>query len=335
MKLPDGLRYSSDDEPGISRRRSGKGYSYVKPDGSVVKDEAQRERLASLAVPPAYTDVWYCADKDGHLQATGRDARGRKQYRYHPDWNEWRGTVKFDGLVEFGMALPKLRGAMDYALHNKESVSRERVLGAVVKLLDKTAARIGNETYFQENGTAGLTTLRKKHADVSGNNIHLEYKAKTGKLRVFDLNHPTLGKIISKMEDLPGQRLFQYKEGGNVHPVDSTNVNDWLKAKSGLDDISAKYFRTWHASRITLDALLEGDEEETKTARIRRETEVLKMTSKELGHRPPVCRKHYVHPGILERFRDGALHELFPKKIPKVRGLSPDEERLLFFLKKV
>lgn len=334
MKLPKALHYTQDDEPGISRRRRGKGYSFHYPDGRVVKEKTEKERLASLAIPPAYTDVWYCLDEMGHLQATGKDAKGRKQYRYHPDWIAWRGALKFDGLVEFGESLPKIRGAVEYALQ-KEPLSRDRVLGAVMKLLDKTAARIGNEKYFQENGTAGLTTLRKKNAEVSGNKIHLEYKAKTGKRRVFDLNHPTLSKIVARMEDLPGQRLFQYKDGETVHPVDSTNVNDWLKEKSGLEGISAKYFRTWHASRLTLKMLLEGAVLDTKTARIRRENEILKMTSKELGHRPPVCRKHYVHPEILKRFREGTLQEMFPRKIDEMKGLSADEERLLYFLKMI
>ena len=334
MKLPPGLRYTTDEDPGITRRRRGTGYSYSTPDGKTISSAAERDRLNSLAVPPAYTDVWFCTDPHGHLQATGFDDRGRKQYRYHPEWSEWRETLKFDGLLEFGLALPGLRGAMDYALKG-DGLKRERILGAVVKLLDRTAARIGNETYYQENGTAGLTTLRKKHVETDGNSIHLSYRAKGGKDREFDLHHPTLSTIIDRMEELPGQRLFQYTDGNQVHPVDSTQINEWLKEKSGIEGISAKYFRTWHASRLTLVDLLSTDPGETKTARIRRETEVLKQTSAILGHRPPVCKKHYIHPEILTRHRAGTLEKIFTESPGSVRGLNADEETLIHFLQSI
>ncbi len=332
MRLPHGLHYTSDESSGITRRRRGKGYSFTSPDGKTITSLEEKKRLNSLAVPPAYRQVWYCPDACGHLQATGVDEKGRKQYRYHPDWIAWRENLKFEGLLEFGLALPGLRGAMDYALKG-DGLTRDRILGAVVKLLDRTAARIGNEQYYQENGTAGLTTLRKKHAETEGNHIHLSYRAKSGKDRVFDLNHPTLSKIIDHMEELPGQRLFQYKDGDRVHPVDSTQVNEWLKEKSDIEGISAKYFRTWHASRLTLADLLSSDPGETKTARIRRETEVLKHTSKVLGHRPPVCKKHYIHPEILSRHRAGTLEKMFTTKSESIRGLSSDEEKLVHFLR--
>ncbi len=331
MKLPPGLIHSSDENPGITRRRRGKGWSFISPDGKTITSEIEKKRLATLAIPPAYREVWFCVKPNGHLQATGLDDRGRKQYRYHPDWSEWTNNLKFEGLIEFGLALPRLRGAMDYALKG-EGLTHDRILGAVVKLLDRTAARIGNEHYYQENGTAGLTTLRKKHAEIEGNHIHLSYRAKSGKDREFDLNHPTLSKIISRMEELPGQRLFQYQDGDRVHPIDSGHVNEWLKEKSGLEGISAKYFRTWHASHLTLCELLAIDPAESETARIRQETEVLKHTSKELGHRPPVCKKHYVHPEILARHRAGTLAEMFPPEIKSIRGLSANEKKLVHFL---
>ncbi len=333
MKLPRGLIHTTDGEPGISRRKRGKGWSFVSIEGKAITDAAEMKRLQSLAVPPAYRNVWYCVKANGHLQATGLDERGRKQYRYHPEWNDWTNRQKFGGLHEFGLALPKIRGAADYALR-KDGLTRERILGAVVKLLDRTAARIGNETYYQENGTAGLTTLRKKHAEAEGSHIHLHYKAKSGKQRVFDLNHPTLGKIIRQMEALPGQRLFQYLDGDETHPIDSTHVNEWLKEKSGIEGISAKYFRTWHASRLTLADLLSSEPEESPTARVHLETEILKKTSEVLGHRPPVCRKHYVHPEILALHREGTLHKVFPKRVRKIRGLAEDEARLMHFLTK-
>lgn len=334
MKLPHGLRYTSDKAPGITRRRRGKGYSYLTPEGDNITSTKEKERLASLAVPPAYTHVWYCTDPNGHLQATGIDARGRKQYRYHTRWSQWRKNLKFDGLLEFGLALPSLRGAMDYALKS-DGLKRDRILGAVVKLLDRTAARIGNEQYYQQNGTAGLTTLRQKHVETSGNSIHLSYTAKSGKQREFDINHPTLSKIIDKMQELPGQRLFQYTDGSDVHPIDSTQVNEWLKEKSGIDGASAKYFRTWHASRLTLSHLLSLKHSEKKTARIRQETLVLKHTSAILGHRPPVCKKHYIHPEILTRHREGSLLEIFPVKSKPIHGLNTEEQTLIHFLRKI
>ena len=332
MKLPPGLTHSTDEEPGISRTRRGKGWSYKTPEGKTVTSPDEKQRLNSLAVPPAYSEVWYCPDAAGHLQATGIDDRGRKQYRYHADWTAWRDDRKFEGLLEFGLALPGLRGAMDYALKG-DGLKRERILGAVAKLLDRTAARIGNEHYYQENGTAGLTTLRKKHAEADESHIHLSYRAKSGKDREFDLHHPTLAKIIHGLEALPGQRLFQYRDREEIHPICSTQVNEWLKEKSGIEGISAKYFRTWHASRLTLAGLLSADTGETETARIRCETEVLKGTSEALGHRPPVCRKHYIHPEILSRHRDGRLGEMFSGKPRKIRGLSGDEEKLIHFLR--
>lgn len=331
MRLPAGLIHSTDEEPGITRRRRGKGFSFHTPDGQLVRSTKEKQRLKALAIPPAYREVWYCPNPNGHLQSTGIDDRGRKQYRYHPAWNEWRESLKFEGLLEFGIALPGLRGAMTYAMKGK-SLSRERILGAVVKLLDRTAARIGNEHYYQENGTAGLTTLRKKHVETDGSHIHLSYRAKTGVVREFDLTHPTLGKIISRMEELPGQHLFQYRHGENIHPIGSTQVNEWLKEKSGIEGISAKYFRTWHASRLTLAGLLASHPKKTKTARIRRETEVLKHTSAVLGHRPPVCKKHYVHPEILRLHRSAELVEKFKAKIKKIRGLSDEEANLVHFL---
>ena len=334
MKLPSGLIHTNDEKPGITRKRRGKGWSFHDTEGKTVTDDGEKKRLNSLAIPPAYRKVWFCPKSNGHLQATGLDEKGRKQYRYHPDWTAWRERQKFEGLHEFGLALPGLRGAMDYALKG-DGLKRERILGAVVKLLDRTAARIGNEHYYQENGTAGLTTLRKKHAETDGNHIHLSYRAKSGKDREFDLNHPTLSTIIGQMEELPGQHLFQYTDGKEVHPIDSTQVNEWLKEKSGIEGISAKYFRTWHASRLTLADLLSSEPEETKTARIRRETEVLKSTSEALGHRPPVCKKHYIHPEILARHRAGTLREMFPAKVKTIRGLSSDEEKLIHFLEKL
>ncbi len=334
MKLPANLTYSHDDEPGITRRKRGKGWSFHLPDGSTIKDSAEKARLLGLGLPPAYTDVWYCLHPNGHLQARGYDSRGRKQCRYHQTWTEWRSEQKFEGLLDFGLALPKLRNAIDYSLSG-DSLNQDRILGAVMKLLDRTAARIGNEAYYQQNGTAGLTTLRKKHVVTEDKKIHLSYRAKSGKDREFHIYQPTLAKIISRMQELPGQRLFQYRSGENTYPIESSHINEWLKEKSGIDGISSKYFRTWHASHLTLDGLMKYSGPDTNASRVRYENEILQSTSQELGHRPPVCRNHYIHPEILTRFREASLTSSIAGKAEEIAGLSQNEENLIHFLRKL
>lgn len=331
MKLPNTLIYSDDSEPGFTRRRAGKGHAFYTPRGELVPEGDIKSRLKSLAIPPAYTEVWYCAQDNGHVLATGRDAKRRKQYRYHPDWVAWRNQEKFSGLIDFGEALPGLRGAMDYAL-KMEGLPMDRVIGAVVKLLDKTAARIGNEAYYQENGTSGLTTLRSKHVEIDGKDLHIEYTAKGAEDREFDVYHPSLAKIVKKLHDLPGQRLFQYRDGDQSYPITSSHVNEWLREKSGLD-ISAKDFRTWRASQLTLDDLLRKPLTDSAAERKRQQNDTLKRTSHKLGHRPPVCRKHYVHPAILDLHTEGELHK-FCKDQPAIDSRLPaHESQLLAFLK--
>ena len=327
MKLPSQLTYTSDAEPGFTRKGAGKGFAYYDPDGKLVKDDDLKEKFASMAIPPAYKDVWYCANPAGHLQATGVDERGRKQYRYHEEWTKWRDQAKFDSLLPFSEVLPRIRSRVQRELAG-EGLDKDRVLAAVVRLLDKTAARIGNETYFEQNGTSGLTTLRCRHVETDGDRLQLEFTAKGGEDREFDLYQPTLSDIVEKLEDLPGQRLFQYESGGAWSPVESSDVNAWLKDVSG-EDISAKDFRTWHASRLTLNFLLDCEEAETAKERKSQEMDALRATSEELGHRPPVCRKHYVHPAILEKHEQGVLQV---GEVRKRDGLNAEEERLVAFL---
>lgn len=317
------LTYSHDSEPGFHRRRCGTGFSFLTAAGETVKDSETRERLKSLAVPPAYERVWYCADPRGHLQATGYDSKGRKQYRYHSLWQEWRQRKKFDSLSDFGHALPAVRAAVDYRLGG-EVLDRDLVLAAVVKILDRTAGRIGNTSYKNENGTTGLTTLEEKEVEVRKNHLLLSYTGKGGISREFNLYQPTLSRIVSKLQDLPGQRLFKYRGNHGWVAVDSGMVNSWLKEKSGID-ISAKDFRTWHASRITLEKLTRMPPAKGKSERLQQEKAALLETSRQLGHRPPVCRKHYVHPEILNCHRLGEL--------VRPEG-DTEEERLLRFLKK-
>lgn len=334
MRLPSGLVYTSDSDPGLTRKRAGRGFAFYDEKGGLIRDGEVKARLKKLALPPAYREVWFCARAEGHLQATGLDDRGRKQYRYHPAWEEWRNGAKFHHLLDFARVLPRIRRrvARDLAW---DGLEKERVLAAVVRLLDKTAARIGNEVYHRENGSTGLTTLREKNVNVEEDHLLLSYVAKGGKLREFDLYQPKLAELVAELHDLPGQRLFQYEHGGKVHPVTSADVNRWLQDLSG-EEISAKDFRTWHASELCLENLLSGAEGETKTERVRRETEVLKEVSTELGHRPPVCKKHYIHPEILSLHREGKLFGLAEKfSAGGTDGLSPSEARFLEFLKAV
>ena len=332
--LPDSLVFSHDGDPGYTRRRAGKGFAYYDDRGSLLRSDEIRDRLRKLAIPPAYSDVWFCRNPRGHLQATGIDDRGRKQYRYHADWSEWRSRQKFDGLLDFSKVLPAIRRAVRSQMDSSD-LTKHSVVAAVVKLLDKTALRIGNDTYQKQNGTAGLTTLRHRHVTTEDGFLQLNFRAKGGEKREFDLYLPSLAAVVEKLEDLPGQRLFQYyEEGGDaLHPVTSSDVNEWLKEVSGLD-ISAKDFRTWRASHLTLDHLLRSEPSEGARERVSQENEALKATSKELGHRPPVCRKHYVHPMILQHHRDGTLRTMVKPSISK-KGLSASENQLVAFLRRL
>ena len=329
-ELPAQLTYSSDDDPGITRKGAGRGFAFYDASGELIRDEELRERLLALAIPPAYTKVWYCPDPNGHLQATGFDSRGRKQYRYHPLWSEHQSRKKFNSLIDFGEALPRLRRSITHHIA-KDDLSRDHVLATVARLLDKTAARVGNDHYFEENGTTGLTTLRKKNVDVTGKRVELSYTAKGGEEREFDLYQPRLASIIDELQELPGQRLFKYRSDAGWIAVDSGKINAWLKERAGLD-ITAKDFRTWRASALTLEFLVGCPAANSKKERISQEMEALRETSRELGHRPPVCRKHYVHPLILDHHRDGKLATA-ARAAPVVKGLSEMEARLLNFLK--
>ena len=331
MKVPPGLSYSSDSDPGLTRKGAGRGFAFYYPDGTLLQDAREKDRLKALAVPPAYRDVWYCLKPEGHLQATGRDDRGRKQYRYHPEWTAWRDEQKFSNLIDFGEALPKLRSQLKTRL-SRDGLHKERVVAAVVKLLDETAARIGNEAYLKENGTRGLTTLKESDVSVKGGQLLLSYRAKGGERREFDIDDPTLLKIVQHLEDLPGQRLFNYESDGEIHSVTSSDVNEWLREHADAE-ITAKDFRTWRASQLTLSTLCKMPKVDTKKELLAQETEALKQTSKALGHRPPVCRKHYVHPQILEDHQAGMLAKWSQHQVSGRGGLRKNELVFIDFLK--
>lgn len=332
--VPAGLFYSSDENPGYLRVRKGSGFAYKDESGHWLRDAAQIARIRKLAIPPAYTAVWICKSPNGHLQATGRDARGRKQYRYHARWREERDEGKFDRMMAFARTLPKLRRQvkLDLAL---PGLTRQRILGAIVHLLDTTLVRVGNDQYARENKSFGLTTLRNRHVSVKPDGVKLSFKGKSGVLHDIEVKDPRVVKLVRKCLHLPGQELFQYQdEAGAVHAVSSGDVNDYLHAVCG-EDFTAKDFRTWHGSALALEALYARCRAAGHCFTLK---EMLTEVSGRLGNTPAVCRKAYVHPRVLELTQKlaGSKGEmLFADEVPsasKARGLSASEQRLLAFL---
>lgn len=331
-----GLHYVSDEEPGIRRRRSGKGFSYTKPDGKTLTDKATLARIKSLAIPPAYKNVWICPDPNGHIQATGLDERGRKQYRYHPRWREVRDENKFTRIIAFAQALPKIRAHTARDLQ-KNGFPREKVLATVVQLLEKTAIRVGNEEYARENKSYGLTTMRNRHAQVEGSHVHFHFRGKSGKWHDIDLHDQRLSNMIRKLQDLPGQSLFQYlDDDGNTQSVTSSDVNAYLKEISG-EEFSAKDFRTWAGTVTASLALQEFEAFENQTAAKSNIVDAVKNVASTLGNTPAVCRKSYIHPAVLEAYMDGTMLESLKQKVESqltenVSDLRPEEAAVLGLL---
>ena len=333
--VPAGLVYSSDADPGITRVRRGKNFSYRDAQGRTVRDEATLGRIRKLAIPPAYESVWICARPNGHLQATGRDARGRKQYRYHATWRLERDTGKFDRLLQFSGALPGLRRKVQQQL-KQTGHSRELVLATIVRLLDTTLIRVGNEQYAQENGSFGLTTLRNRHVRISGDTLKLSFKGKSGVRHDVEVKDPRVLRVVRRCLHLPGQELFQYRDdGGELRAVGSGDVNDFLDSLCP-ERFTAKDFRTWHGSVLALETLRKfcgagGDSFTLK--------QLLAEVAGSLGNTPAVCRKAYVHPSVLELgIKLSALkgQALFDNHVPPAKaggkGLSAAEKRLVALL---
>ena len=294
-----GLRYIEDRRPGITRRRRGKHFAYFYPDGSPVRDDAELSRIKTLAIPPAYERVWISPIANGHIQATARDAKGRKQYRYHKRWHEVRDEAKYNRLVAFGKVLPAIRKAIAKDLAGPE-LSRRKVLAAVVALLDMTGIRVGNEEYATANGSYGLTTLRTRHVTLQGSKVRLQFRGKTGKQHRILLDDKRLARIIKRCRDLPGEELFDYVEDdGSVRSVGSDDVNDYIREIAG-DDFSAKDFRTWIGTVECIAALVEpaAHVAEAKTNL----NEALARVAARLGNTPAICRKAYVHPAVIETY---------------------------------
>ena len=320
-----GLIYVSDTEPGIRRRRKGKGFSYTLPDGKTLADEIQRARIHALGLPPAYENVWICIDENGHLQATGYDARGRKQYRYHGDWQVFRSAGKFHQLIEFGNALPKIRRTV---LHHLDTGAEDinGVLAALTILLDEAHLRVGNQAYVKENGTYGATTLLKRHLKIVDGRIELKFRAKGGKRVQRSLRHPRLQKILEEIADLPGRQLFVWKdETGALKPVDSGRLNAYLAEISGIA-ISAKTFRTWAGSLAAFgaarSAMSEGRRPTVK--------EMSEAAAEVLHNTPSISRSSYIHPAIIALSAKDEMLEEGGTEPP--RGLRAAESRMLDFL---
>lgn len=285
------LKFVDDSGPGITRKKLKHGWAYYSPGGERITGREEIDRLNRIALPPAYTDAWYCPDDCGHLLATGVDARGRKQYRYHPDFRSGQEARKFDGCTSFGKLLPKIRKRVASDLARK-GLTRERAVASVVRLLDLGGIRVGNESYAKSNKSFGATTLRRRHAKVAGNRLRLRFKAKSGKLREATVTDASLVRFVRRVQDLPGQHLFQYLDkDGEAHPVSSDDVNMYLASAMGAD-FTAKSFRTWHASVLALRVLAEAEQPVTLK-------ELCAVVGQHLGNTPAMARKSYIHPAVI------------------------------------
>ena len=303
-----GLHYVDDSIPGIRREKKGRSFRYVGPSGRPIRDRRTIDRIRGLVIPPAWTDVWICRDPSGHLQVTGHDAKGRKQYRYHPRWREVRDENKYDKLIRFAKALPRIRRRVARDLR-RQRLPREKVLAAVVKLLETTLVRVGNDEYAEDNKSFGLTTLRDRHVRVVGAKVRMEFNGKSGVDHEVDLRDPRLVNIVRKCQELPGQELLQYvDEEGEVHDIGSSDVNDYLREISG-DDFTAKDFRTWAGTALAAEALKEFEDFDTEAAAKRNVTKAIESVAERLGNTKAVCRKCYVHPAIVDAYMDRSLLE--------------------------
>lgn len=334
--LAMGLRYVADEMPGIRREHSGKGFRYRYPTGELVSDPAVLQRIKALVVPPAWTRVWICPDPCGHLQATGRDDRGRKQNRYHPRWREVRDEAKYARMIAFGRALAKIRKRVnrDLAL---PGLPRNKVLATVVRLLDRTLIRVGNDEYARENESFGLTTLRNRHVRIDGSELRFHFKGKSGKTHEVDVHDLRVARVVQKCQELPGQELFQYLDAEEQRrAVRSEDVNEYLRETSG-NDFTAKDFRTWAGTVLAARALLACPEAGTKALIKKNVVKAIERVAQKLGNTVAVCRKCYVHPEVLSAYSEGTLSSTL-KECCQAAGspsrlLRVEEAAVLKFLK--
>ena len=331
-----GLRYVTDRKPGIMRRRCGKGFRYLDTDGKPVRDKATLRRIRSLVIPPAWKDVWICTVANGHLQATGRDAKGRKQSRYHPRWREVRDETKYGRMLLFGAALPEIRERVEHDL-SLPGLPREKVLAAIVRLMEVTHIRVGNEEYARENHSYGLTTLRGKHVHVQGSRVRMKFTGKSGKKHTIEFSDRRLANIVRRCQDIPGYELFEYlDEEGNPHTVDSSDVNDYIR-EIGRQDFTAKDFRTWAGTVLASMALREFEAFTSDTQAKKNVVAAIKCVAERLGNTPAVCRKCYVHPAVLDCYMEGALTRAAQRAMnaeDEVEAIRAEEQALIALLRK-
>ena len=332
-----GLRYVSDDQPGYTRKRNGDGFDYFDVEAKSIRDEKRILRINRLAIPPAYRDVWICPSPNGHLQATGRDDRGRKQYRYHERWREVRDENKYEKMLIFGETLGKIRRHVKKDI-GLRGLPRNKVLATVVQLLETTFIRVGNEEYARENKSFGLTTMRNRHVDVKGSTVKFNFRGKSGIVHEREVEDPRVAKVIRKLTDLPGQELFQYvDEEGEIRNVSSQDVNEYLQKISG-EEFTAKDFRTWAGTVMAAVALNEVGAFENKTQAKKNVRDAVHAVAKVLGNTPAVCRKCYVHPIVLETYLSGAAIDGLKKRaeetlVESLDDLSSAEAAVLSFLR--
>jgi len=329
-----GLVHVCDDEPGIRRRRAGRGFAYHDAKGRLIRDEATLQRIRALAIPPAYEDVWICADPNGHLQATGRDDRGRKQYRYHERWSEARGENKYGQLIAFAERLPDIRARVDADMR-RQGLVREKILASVVWLLDTTLIRVGNERYTRDNKSFGLTTLRDRHVDVGSNGLKFAFTGKSGKSWKLSVRDRRIARIVRACQDIPGQRLFQYLDDeGEPRPIHSQDVNDYIRDVLG-NGFSAKHFRTWAGTVMAAAALLDAGPFESKTQARHKLNRAVDQVAAQLVNTRAVARRCYIHPAVIEAFDEGTLAAEIKAaaRRHKVEGLKDEESVMLHFLK--
>jgi DNA topoisomerase I len=332
-----GLRYGTDASPGIRRKRAGKGFTYIDVEGRRLHDPQELQRIKFLGIPPAWTKVWICPMPQGHLQATGYDARGRKQYRYHPRWRNVRDETKYGRMLAFGEALSLIRKQVghDMALHG---LPRAKVLATVLRLLDTTLIRVGNEEYARANRSFGLTTLRDRHVDIAGATLRFHFRGKSGKEHTVEINDRRLALIVKRCQEIPGQELFQYRDDeGQRRAIDSADVNEYLRQVTG-QDFTSKDFRTWNGTVLAVQALQTCGAGESAAQAKKAVVEAIKTVAAQLGNTPAICRKCYVHPAVIEAYLEGSLLEMLQRlgkadPAGPVQGLSAEEARVLAFLR--
>ncbi|MEO7414018.1 MAG: DNA topoisomerase IB, partial [Opitutaceae bacterium] len=311
-----GLRYVSDESPGIARAKAGRNFLFRTPNGKRIGEAGTLARIRRLAIPPAWTEVWICSWANGHIQATGRDVRRRKQYRYHEHWRAARDENKYERMIAFGRALPKIRRRISRDLARR-GLGREKLLAAMVRLLETTLIRVGNEEYAKQNHSFGLSTMRDRHVLIKRGTLHFEFKGKSGKNHEIDLHDPKLADIVRRAQDLPGQELFQYlDENGTPQKVSSEDVNEYLRGIAG-EEFSAKDFRTWAGTVLAAIALREFEKFDSHTQAKKNVVQAIERVAERLGNTPAVCRKCYVHPAVLNAYLDGKTIDVLPAKAEK------------------